>query len=129
MFAIIAGLVKDGLGLLGDGLKNKREVNKAEAENTARLLRDAQSNNSRWEIAQLKQADKWSRRFVLVLFATPIIVTVTNPDRGKEIWENFNLVPTWFSASFVALCFATWGIRNLQQFAHFRMNKAQETGQ
>ena len=123
MIGLLGSILKDGLGLVADSLKGKREVKKASDENTARLLRETTKANSAWEVAQLKQADKWARRFVLALFATPVVITVADPVRGKAIWENFSLVPVWFQGAFVAICFATWGLRQATTWADHKQKQ------
>ena len=121
MLGALIPLAQSAFGLLHDHIEGKRKTKQAEDENSARLLSDTNKANSAWERAQIKQADKWSRRFVLALITAPIIVTVFDPVRGGQIWNNLKLVPLWYQGLFVSIILATWGLRQYTTWQQYKM--------
>ena len=78
--------------------EKKLDVKLADLENRARLLRDTQKANSAWEIAQITQADKLARRFVLGAVSFPLIWGWFDPARANAYIEFISGIPEWYAA-------------------------------
>ena len=112
-------------GIVGDWLKNRRAEKQAESkrkiaviERQAEQARDKQAHDSQWELAQIREADKLSRRFVLLMVTAPVFVTVIWPEHGARIWTNLKLVPLWYAGMMSTIFLASWGIRKYQLGKH-----------
>ena len=77
------GLLSGVLGPVVTGVKDyvmaQQDLKKAEAENKARLLRDTKSNNHEWEMANLRDKDKWLRRISFAVFTAPLVWAAFEP--------------------------------------------------
>ena len=95
--------------------KSQIEMDKAEAENTARLLRDKDSYNSAWEIATLRDKDKLLRRTSFVMFAAPLVLAIFDPAAVKEYFTvAISAMPDWWIKSFMAITGSIWGLSSLK---------------
>ena len=95
--------------------KSKIEMDKAEAENIARLLRDKESNNSAWEIATLRDKDKLLRRTSFVMFAAPLVLAMFDPNAVKEYFNTaIHAMPDWWIQSFMGITGSIWGLSSLK---------------
>jgi len=95
--------------------KSKIEMDKAEAENIARLLRDKESNNSAWEIATLRDKDKLLRRTSFVMFAAPLVLAMFDPAAVKEYFNlAIHAMPDWWIKSFMGITGSIWGLSSLK---------------
>ena len=104
--------------------KHNREV--AIIENEARLAQDKESHNSAWEMAQLQDKDKILRWFSYSMFTLPIIITVVNPEWGRQIFENLSYAPSWLVEVFIGLNGAIWGLSSLKNIAPSVVNQIKE---
>jgi len=116
-------------------LKSRREVKEAKhrrdlavINNQARLAADAQSHNHDWEMASLNDKDKALRWFSFLLFTTPVLIVVIDPEQGTAIFERLNLVPDWMLQIWFYMIAGVWGIASLknavpQIVAGFRKGK------
>ena len=102
-------------GWINDGLKQKREIAAAAAENTIRLLKDEQSNNSAWEMATLQDKDKWLRWASFCLFTFPMVWAVFDPV-GAANYFNVTLaaLPDWYKQVYLGITGGIWGISALK---------------
>lgn len=102
-------------GGLVDWFKGKQEMKKAAMENKARLLRDKNSNNHEWEMANLLDKDKTLRLMSFLMFAFPFIAAIFN---AQAVNEYFTVavasVPLWWQQMFVAIVGSVWGIASLK---------------
>ncbi len=95
--------------------KSQIEMDKAEAENTARLLRDKDAYNSAWEIATLRDKDKLLRRTSFVMFAAPLVLAIFDPSAVKEYFTiAIASMPDWWIKSFMAITGSIWGLSSLK---------------
>lgn len=85
MIGLIAGLVKPLVGGVVDYVKTGQEIKKAEKENKARLMRDTASNNHEWEMASLRDKDRWLRRISFSMFSAPLYGRCLIPSGLKRI--------------------------------------------
>ncbi len=95
--------------------KAKIELNRAEADNKIRLLRDINQYNKEWEIAQILDKDKFLRWLSFVLFSAPFIVALFDP-QAVNYYFTIALahVPTWWTKSFMSIVGAIWGLSSLK---------------
>ncbi len=95
--------------------KGRLELDKAENENKARLLRSTSEYNYAWEIAQLRDKDKTLRWISFALFSAPFIVALFDP-HAVNYYFTIALanVPTWWTKSFMAIMGAVWGLSSLK---------------
>lgn len=103
--------------------KSKIEMDKAEAENIARLLRDKESNNSAWEIATLRDKDKLLRRTSFVMFAAPLILAIFDPSAVKEYFHvAIASMPSWWIKTFMGITGSIWGLSSLKNIVPSLLN-------
>ena len=110
----ILGIAKDGIGFFRDKQKAKFQLKMAGLQNRARLLLDTESNNHEWEMKALETSGKGLKWFSFSMFSLPIIITVVDPNYGKEIFANLALVPEWFMQTWVTINGAVWGVAALK---------------
>lgn len=121
-FTAIGNAITAGLDLLKTWFqgrqelsKQKAEVKKAEMDNRARLLRDEQSNNHEWEMANLADKDKWIRRVSFIMFASPFIIAIVAPEHVKNYFDiAISSIPNWYKVTWMAINGAVWGISSLK---------------
>ena len=115
MIGLIAGLVKPLVGGVVDYVKTGQEIKKAEKENKARLMRDTASNNHEWEMASLRDKDRWLRRISFSMFSAPFIWALVDPV-GVETYFTIALssVPEWWLELFGAMVGGVWGVSALK---------------
>ena len=115
MIGLIAGLVKPLVGGVVDYVKTGQEIKKAEKENKARLMRDTASNNHEWEMASLRDKDRWLRRISFSMFSAPFIWALFDPV-GVETYFTIALssVPEWWLELFGAMVGGVWGVSALK---------------
>lgn len=119
---MIIDLIKGAVGIVTDLVQSRREVQKAEQdrklamlENQARLLRDEQSNNSAWEMAQLADSDKFLRRVCFFIFSTPFIYAMVDPTAVQDYFRiALSAIPEWYIKTYMGIIGAVWGISSLK---------------
>lgn len=119
---MIIDLIKGAVGIVTDLVQNRREVQKAEQdrklamlENQARLLRDEQSNNSAWEMAQLADSDKFLRRVCFFIFSIPFIYAMVDPTAVQDYFRiALSAIPEWYIKTYMGIIGAVWGISSLK---------------
>jgi hypothetical protein len=108
-------LVSNIVGRVGDSVKQGREIAAAEAENKARLLRDEQSHNSAWEMANLTDKDQGLRRVCFAIFIFPFFWAVVDPAAVKDYFTTvITAMPEWYVQIVIAMVGGIWGISALK---------------
>jgi hypothetical protein len=108
-------LVSNIVGRVGDSVKQGREIAAAEAENKARLLRDEQSHNAAWEMANLTDKDQGLRRACFVIFFFPFFWAVFDPQGVTTYFEVvMKAMPEWYVQITIAIVGGIWGISALK---------------
>ena len=118
MFGLIGSLLGPVIGGVKDYVMSEQEIKKAEKENRARLLRDEQSNNHDWEMANLTDKDRWLRRISFGMFSAPFFWALVDPV-GVEQYFNVALsaMPEWYIQMYGAMVGGVWGISALKNTA------------
>ncbi|CUW38798.1 protein of unknown function [Magnetospirillum sp. XM-1] len=102
-------------GWVNDSFKAKRELAAAEAENKARLLRDAQTNNAAWEMANLTDKDQGLRRVCFGIFIFPFFWSVFDPAGVTNYFQVvLTAMPEWYVQIVIAMVGGIWGISALK---------------
>lgn len=102
-------------GWVNDSFKAKRELAAAEAENKARLLRDAQTNNAAWEMANLTDKDNGLRRVCFGIFIFPFFWSIFDPVGVTNYFQVvMNAMPQWYVQIVIAMVGGIWGISALK---------------
>ena len=115
------GLILEGVKFLTAGIidtvKQKREIKAAAAENRARLLRDKETNNHEWEMAQIEDKDLWLRRISFGILSFPIVFAWVDPT-NVALYFNVALaaIPEWYQKMYVGIIGAIWGLAELKRF-------------
>ena len=117
ILGLIAAPVKIWLQTRKEKAQAKANLDIAVINNKARLASDKQSNNHEWEMASLQDKDKGLRYISYSIFALPILITVTVPEHGAEIFNNLELVPDWWVKTFVSINGGVWGVIELKRAA------------
>jgi hypothetical protein len=108
-------LVSNIVGRVGDSVKQGRELAAAEAENKARLLRDRETNNAAWEMANLTDKDNGLRRACFGIFMFPFMWAVFDPQGVSTYFEVvMKAMPEWYVQLVVAMVGGIWGISALK---------------
>ena len=116
-------LVTAGLGLVQTIFTEKQKTARAKEQNKraaseerTKLIQCKQSNNAAWEIAVLEEDNLgWLRFISFTLVIVPVVVTVFDPDYGKEIWGTLETVPTWVIGLLVTMYGFIWASKELNQ--------------
>jgi hypothetical protein len=108
-------LVSNIVGRVGDSVKQGREIAAAEAENKARLLRDRETNNAAWEMANLTDKDNGLRRVCFGIFIFPFFWSVFDPVGVTNYFQVvLNAMPQWYVQIVIAMVGGIWGISALK---------------
>jgi hypothetical protein len=108
-------LVSNIVGRVGDSVKQGREIAAAEAENKARLLRDEQSHNSEWEMANLTDKDQGLRRVCFGIFIFPFFWSIFDPAGVTNYFQVvLTAMPEWYVQIVIAMVGGIWGISALK---------------
>lgn len=103
------------LGGVVDWFKGKQELAKAEVENKARLLRDHQSNNHEWEMANLQDKDKYLRRISFCMFTFPFVWIYFDPQGAREYFVILDqFLPEWYKQTYMGITGGIWGLSALK---------------
>jgi hypothetical protein len=118
LIGLIATLVKPLVGGVVNYVQTGQEIKKAEKENRARLLRDKQSNNHDWEMANLSDKDKWLRRISFSMFSAPFVWALFDP-LAVEMYFTLALsaMPEWYIQLYAGMIGGVWGIAALKNTA------------
>ena len=118
MIGLIATLVKPLVGGVVNYVQTGQEIKKAEKENRARLLRDKQSNNHDWEMANLSDKDKWLRRISFSMVSAPFVWALFDP-LAVEMYFTLALsaMPEWYIQLYAGMIGGVWGIAALKNTA------------
>jgi hypothetical protein len=118
MIGIIGSLLGPVIGGVKDYVAGEQEIKKAEKANKARLLRDKQSNNAEWEMANLTDKDKWLRRFSFGMFSAPFFWALVDPVAVEQYFNvALSAMPEWYIQMFGAMVGGVWGISALKNTA------------
>lgn len=113
------GLIYDGLktifGWYTEKKKAKHERDMAEIDLEKRLLLSQQEANSKWERAQLNDKDKTLRWASFLLFASPLLASLINPQYGKYVQNAWHSLPQWQANVLSGMCLAVFGIRKIPE--------------
>ena len=115
MLSLIVDSVKTVFGWIAEKSKAKHEKEMAVIELEKRLLLSKQQANSQWEIAQLKDKDKWLRRGAFLLFASPLIASLISPEWGVKIQAAWHTLPLWQSNVLSGICLGVFGMRKIPE--------------
>jgi len=111
----ISGLITTWLGGYNERQKAKQELQKAELENKARLMRDENSYNHAWEMANLTDKDKWLRRTSFIMFSAPFIIAIFAPQHVAEYFTSaIHSVPDWWVKTYMSITGGIWGLSSLK---------------
>lgn len=110
MFAAIAELAPLLAKGLIDHVKNKQAIEQAVTQRKIELAKDQMQYNHDWEMAQLKDADWFTRRVSFLIIIFPAVITMIHPAWGDRIFQTFDTLPTWYTEAFGTIMFAVWGI-------------------
>ena len=113
------GLLGNVLGPVVSGVKDyvmaQQDLKKAEVENKARLLRDKHSNNHEWEMANLRDKDKWLRRLSFAVFTAPLIWAAFDPIGVQAYFDvALKAMPEWYVQIVLSMVGGIWGISVLK---------------
>ena len=100
---------------VGEWFKGKQVIQAAVIENTARQIRDTETNNSAWEMANLTDKDKWLRRVSFAMFSAPMVWALFDPDGVREYFTiALAAMPEWYIQMYAAMVGGIWGIAALK---------------
>ena len=118
MIGLIGPLLGPVIGGVKDYVMSEQDIKKAEKQNRARLLRDTQSNNADWEMANLTDKDKWLRRISFGMFSAPFLWALFDPV-AVEVYFTLALgaMPEWYIQLYGAMVGGVWGISALKNTA------------
>lgn len=82
--------------------------------NRIRLLESEDKVNTEWEMRSLEKSSSLLKYGSFFLFSLPLLVSVTSPHLGGELWYNLSLVPDWFKNIWVGMMGTIWGLATLK---------------
>lgn len=115
ILSLIGGLLTQVVGGFTDHFKHKRKLKEAEVENRARLLKDEQSNNHEWEMANLTDKDKFLRWISFIMFTFPFVWIYFDAQAAAEYFQILDQhLPTWYKQTYMGMTGGIWGISALK---------------
>ena len=109
------GIGKQWLSGVQEKQKAQLKIELAEKENRARLLKDIESNNHEWEMANLTDKDKFLRRFSFFMFALPFIWAAFDPEAVQQYFDvALGSMPEWYIQLFASIVGGVWGFAALK---------------
>ena len=115
MFSLILEGVKTVFGWAKDKAKAKHDRNMAQINNEARLLQSRETNNAKWEMAQLNDKDKFIRICAFLLFASPVLAYWISPELGARVQEGWNQLTPMQADVLRGICLAVFGIKKFSE--------------
>lgn len=116
--ALIAAAVEIGRGFFTDwqaARENKRQVEKAVAENRIRLAQSEQTHNQEWEMRALEGRDTWLRRLSFLMWSLPLAWAYFDPVAARQYFsESLAGLPEWYVAGYLGITGAVWGLAELK---------------
>lgn len=109
----------DGFKSWNDGrVKLKKanlDIQLAEKENKARLLRSREDNNHEWEMANLTDKDKVLRRVSFAIFSAPFLWAMYDPVAVREYFDvALASMPEWYIQIYLSIVGGVWGFAALK---------------
>jgi len=115
MINILGGVLGPVVNGVKDYMLAEQDMKKAEVENKARLLRDTKSNNHEWEMANLRDKDKWLRRISFAVFTAPLIWAGFDPIAVQAYFDvALKAMPEWYIQIVLSMVGGIWGISVLK---------------
>lgn len=110
------------IGLVKDWFNGRQKIQQAQQErelaalnNQARLLADKESYNSAWEMAALRDSDRWLKRISFVIFSAPFIFAIFDPtDVSNYFRIALSTIPGWYIKTYMGIIGSVWGIASLK---------------
>lgn len=116
MLSIIGSLLSTAADGIVDHFKDQRAIKKAETENKIRLMQSEQSHNQDWEMASLRDKDKWLRRISFAIFIWPITpIAAIAPSWILKYYEALEAIPEWNLQLIMIMIGGIWGVAELKQ--------------
>ncbi len=110
-------MLSGSLGPIGEWIKRKQELQMLEQETNRQIamqqLKMATEGVKADGVAantRLKSTGRYFKYFTFFLWFTPFVMCLINPAASAVIFNNFSLMPAWYSQSCVLMMFAIWGI-------------------
>ena len=115
MINLLGGVLGPVVNGVKDYMLAEQDMKKAEVENKARLLRDTKSNNHEWEMANLRDKDKWLRRISFAVFTAPLIWAGFDPVSVQAYFDvALKAMPEWYIQIVLSMVGGIWGISVLK---------------
>jgi hypothetical protein len=97
------------------GRQNKRDVEKAVADNRIRLAQDQQSHNNEWEMRALEGRDTWLRRLSFAAWSAPMVWAYFDPTAAAAYFsQSLSALPDWYVGGYLGITGAIWGLVELK---------------
>lgn len=107
--------VSEVIGFYRDKKQAEHNRDMAVINSQAKQAENAQTFESAWELANLKDNDKTLRRVSYVMFSSPIFLAALAPERAETMIDNINRLPPWMIETFIGINGAVWGIASLKK--------------
>ena len=123
LFAPIAAVVKTIASGIFANIKAKQSLKAAVVTRKLEMIADTENYNQQWELAALKDSDRWIKRASYLLLSAPLITAIFMPAQTQEyITHVFNTLPGWYTASYMGMLSSIWGVKSLQTLRSWRTN-------
>jgi len=104
-------------GVIGKYISTKQEIQQKEqdaklelAKANIELIKQQGSDAVASEKNKLDATSQGFKFVTFVLINIPVIVMVISPTKGRDIFENFALIPVWYAQLYAAIYGIIWGI-------------------
>lgn len=112
----LIGLVGEFVADWKSDRENKRQVERAVAENRIRLAQSEQSHNQEWEMRALEGRDSWLRRVSFAVWSTPIVWAGFDAEGATSYFNDaLAALPDWYIYGYLAVSGAIWGVVEMKQ--------------
>lgn len=134
MLTLVGGLLSNGLGIVADWFKHKREVNEAKTTSRLRIeeikVRAAEKRATEGELSDIRWTatmaegtiTSWKDEYFAVVLSLPFICAMAGyPDVAQRAFEAFKTAPEWYQVSFLVAVGASFGVRIWERFSSKRV--------
>lgn len=128
LFSTLFGIVTNGIGILQDHLKSKRELKAAQVQAQIDIERikvsaaeqratEGALHEIKWETSQVDASkSSWKDEYFSVVLSIPFLAAAFGyPEAAQRAFDAFASAPEWYTYSFLVAVGSSFGVRIWQK--------------
>lgn len=105
--------ITTAFGYFKEKTKAKHELEMASIKAKTEVVLSRERANSEWELAQLRDKDKFLRWAAFMLFASPLLAALINPEWGKYVQSAWHSLQDWQANALSGICLSVFGLKSI----------------